>query len=133
DWTVRKAALEAITRLAPHGAARELRRRIASRGFAGRDEAEQAAFLRALVAAGPEEAVPELSELLNGRGRWGGKHAAIVRAGAARALAVVGTPEAATELNRAKADRNSTVASAVSLCLRHLEQNVGTLPDGVDE
>lgn len=132
DWTVRKAALEAVTRLAPAGAARELRRRIASRRFAGRDEVEQAAFLRALVAAGADDAVPELSQLLNGRGRWGGKQAAIVRAGAARALAVVATPEAAAALNKAKDDRNATVESAVRLCLRHLEQNLGTLPDGVE-
>ena len=129
DWTVRKAALTAIAQLAPTGAARELRRRISNRRFASRDEVEQAAFLRALVAAGPEESIPELAHLLNGRKRWGGRHAAIVRAGAARALALVGTPNAAKELSRASGDRNSTVASAVSLCLRHLEQNTGTLPE----
>ena len=132
DWTVRKAALEAVTRLTPLGAGRKLHRHISSRPFAGRDEVEQTAFLRALVAVGPEEAVPELSRLLNGRGRWGVKHAAMVRAGAARALAIVGTPEAATELAKARKDRNSTVSNAVRLSLRHLEQNVGTLEDGVE-
>jgi HEAT repeat protein len=132
DWTVRKAALEAITRLTPPGATRELRRHIASRSFAGRDEVEQAVFLRTLVVAGPEEAVPELSRLLNGRGRWGVKHAPIVRAGAARALALVGTPAAVAVLTKAMKDRNSTVADAVRLSLRHLEQNVGTLEDGVE-
>lgn len=133
DWTVRKAALQTVTRLGAPGAARELRRRISSRRFASRDEVEQAAFLRALVAAGPEASIPELAQLLNGRGRWGGKQAAIVRAGAARALALVGTPEAASELSRASGDRNSTVATAVRLCLRHLEQNSGTLPDEGEE
>jgi len=133
DWTVRKTALQAITRLAPVGAARDLRQRISSRRFAGRDEVEQAAFLMALVAAGPEESVPELAQLLNGRGRWGGKHAAIVRAGAARALASVGTPAAVQELEKAKSDRNSTVANAVQLCLRHLEQTHEVLPDEDEE
>ncbi|MEE8488597.1 MAG: HEAT repeat domain-containing protein [Gemmatimonadota bacterium] len=129
DWTVRKTALQAIIRLAPVGAARDLRQRISSRRFAGRDEVEQAAFLMALVAVGPEESVPELAQLLNGRGRWGGKQAAIVRAGAARALASVGTPAAVQELEKAKSDRNSTVTNAVQLCLRHLEQTHGVLPD----
>ncbi len=133
DWTVRKAALQAITRLAPAGAARELRRRISSRRFASHDDVEQAAFLAALAAADPQESVPELAKLLNGRGRWGRKHAAIVRAGAARALALVGTPEAARELSRASGDRSPTVATAVRLCLRHLEQNSGTLPDEAQE
>ena len=133
DWTVRKTALQAITRLAPVGAARDLRQRISSRRFAGRDEVEQAAFLMALVAVGPEESVPELAQLLNGRGRWGGKHAAIVRAGAARALASVGTPAAVQELEKAKSDRNSTVANAVQLCLRHLEQTHEVLPDEDEE
>ncbi len=133
DWTVRKTALQSITRLTPVGAARDLRQRISSRRFAGRDEVEQAAFLMALVAVGPEESVPELAQLLNGRGRWGGKHAAIVRAGAARALASVGTPAAAQELEKAKSDRNSTVANAVQLCLRHLEQTHEVLPDEDEE
>ncbi len=132
DWTVRKAALEAITRLTPVGATGELRRHIASRSFAGRDEVEQAVFLRTLVVADPEAAVPELSRLLNGRGRWGVRHAAIVRAGAARALAMVGTPAAAAVLTKARKDRNSTVADAVRLSLRHLEQNVGAFEDGAE-
>jgi len=123
DWTVRKAALQALTQLAPEGAAEQLRKRIASRRFASRDEIEQTAFLRALVSAGPDESVPELAQLLNGRGRWGGKQAAIVRAGAARALVLVGTPEAAAELEKAKNDRNSTVANAVRLSLKNLEKN----------
>lgn len=133
DWTVRKTALEAITRVAPEGAAREVRERISSRRFASRDEMEQTAFLKALVAAGPEEAVAELTELLNGRGRWGGKQAAIVRAGAARALLSVGTPEAARELKKARNDRNSTVSNAVRLCLRHFKQSGEALADEDDE
>ncbi|MCH8920581.1 MAG: HEAT repeat domain-containing protein, partial [Chloroflexi bacterium] len=122
-----------ITHLTPVGAARDLRQRISSRRFAGRDEVEQAAFLMALVAVGPEESVPELAQLLNGRGRWGGKQAAIVRAGAARALASVGTPAAVQELEKAKSDRNSTVTNAVQLCLRHLEQTHEVLPDEDEE
>lgn len=133
DWTVRKTALLAITRLAPPGAARDLRQHIASRRFASREEVEQAAFLRALVAAGPEESVAELALLLNGRGRWGGKQAAIVRAGAARALASVGTPEAVQELNKAEHDKNSTVKDAVQLCLRHVEQTRESHPDEDEE
>ncbi len=133
DWTVRKTALLAITRLAPPGAAQNLRQQITSRRFASREEVEQAAFLRALVAAGPEDSVPELAILLNGRGRWGGKQAAIVRAGAARALASVATPEAVQELNKAKGDKNSTVSDAVRLCLRHLEQTSESHPEEDEE
>jgi HEAT repeat protein len=133
DWTVRKTALGAITRLAPPGAAQNLRQHITSRRFASREEVEQAAFLRALVSAGPEDSVPELAILLNGRGRWGGKQAAIVRAGAARALASVATPEAVQELNKAKGDKNSTVSDAVRLCLRHLEQTSESHPEEDEE
>jgi HEAT repeat protein len=133
DWTVRKTALLAITQLAPPGAAQDLRQHITSRRFASREEVEQAAFLRALVAAGPEESVAELALLLNGRGRWGGKQAAIVRAGAARALASVGTPKAIQELNKAEHDKNSTVKDAVRLCLRHVEQTRESHPDEDEE
>jgi HEAT repeat protein len=132
DWTVRKSALQSIARVVPTGTGIQLRQRISNRQFSSRDEVEQMAFLRTLVAAGPDEAIPELSRLLNARRRWGSRQPAIVRAGAARALALVGTPLAATELARASNDRNPSVAEAVRLCLRHLEQNVGTLPEGTD-
>lgn len=133
DWTVRKSALESIARVVPPGTGTQLRQRISSRQFSSRDEVEQMAFLRTLVAAGPDEAIPELSRLLNSRRRWGSRQPAIVRAGAARALALVGTPSAAAELAKAADDRTASVAEAVRLCLRHLEQNMGTLPEDSEE
>ena len=132
DWTVRKAALQSIARVVPEGTGSQLRQRISSRQFTNREEVEQMAFLRTLVAAGPDEAVPELAKLLNARRRWGSRQPAIVRAGAARALALVGTSQAAAELARASDDKNPSVAEAVRLCLKHLEQNVGTLPEDTD-
>jgi HEAT repeat protein len=64
--------------------------------------------------------VETLSELLNGRHWWFLRHAPSLRASAARALAIVGTPAAVEALREAENDRTAAVAHAVRVSLRHI-------------
>jgi HEAT repeat protein len=121
EASVRVAAVGALTQLGGPAADRAIRDEVSSRGFSARDTAEQMAYLKCLVAVSGEGAVEPLIEILNGRRWWGGRHAAALRASAARALALVGTPEAVAALHEAENDRASTVAHAVRVSLRHVE------------
>lgn len=128
DAMVRVAAADALALIGGPPAAEAIRRAIDSRRFAGRDTAEQMAFLKALVDLSDVDSVQVLSDLLNGR-RWlVFKHAPSLRASAARALGALGTTEAAEALKRAENDSATTVASAVRVSLRHVEQGPGPTP-----
>jgi HEAT repeat protein len=120
DAIVRVAAVTAAALRDGREAADAIRRAIGSRGFATRDAGEQMAFLKSLVALSGETAVETLSELLNGRHWWFLRHAPALRASAARALAIVGTPAAVEALREAENDRTATVAHAVRVSLRHI-------------
>jgi HEAT repeat protein len=120
DETVRVAAVTAAALRHGPEAADAIRRAIGSRGFATRDAGEQMAFLKSLVALSGDAAVETLSELLNGRHWWFLRHAPSLRASAARALAIVGTPAAVEALREAENDRTAAVAHAVRVSLRHI-------------
>jgi len=121
EAAVRVAAVGALTHLGGPRAEEAIREEVSSRGFASRDAPEQMAYLKGLVAMSGDEAVAPLAGLLNGRRWWGGRHAPALRASAARALAMIGTPEAVAALREADDDRASTVAHAVRVSLRHIE------------
>jgi len=123
DPAVRVAAVTAATRRDGPEAEEAIRRAVGSRGFSTRDAGEQMAFLKGLVALSGDEAVETLAELLNGRRWWFMRHAPSLRASAARALAIVGTPEAVEALREAREDRTAAVAHAVRVSLRHIGQD----------
>lgn len=118
---VRVAAVGALARLGGPQAEAALRGEVEARGFASREPAEQMAYLKGLVAVAGDDAVTPLAELLNGRRWWGGRHAPSLRASAARALAILATPEAVAALRAALDDRSSAVAHAARVSLRHVE------------
>ena len=131
---VRVAAVTSLAQLGAADAREAIENEVTSSGFSARDAAEQMAFLKSLVTVGGDDAVGTLSNLLNGRRWWGGRRAPSLRASAARALAMLGTPEAAAELRRAENDRASAVASAVRVCLRHVDGGFEpSLPEPGDE
>jgi HEAT repeat protein len=132
ETAVRVAAADALALLGDPEAAAQLSAAVTSRGFAHRDQVEQMSFLKAYVRVTGPAAVPTLSRMLNGRRWWGGRHSPALRAGAARALAIVATRQAADELGKAEGDRVSTVAHAVRISLRHIEHGPGPLP-GVND
>lgn len=129
DPSVRVAAVTALTRHETPGVQSAVEREISARGFASRDPAEQMAYLKAFVAISGTDAIDVLGELLNGR-RWlFFRYPPALRGSAARALALLGTQEAAAELRKAERDRSSTVANAVRVSLRHIEKGPGPSPE----
>lgn len=133
DASVRVAAVTALARRgAPHVES-AIRDEVSARGFASRDPAEQMAYLKALVAVSGAGAIDILGELLNGR-RWHLlRYPPALRGSAARALALIGTPEAEAELRKAENDGSSTVSHAVRVSLRHIENGPGPSPDTTRE
>lgn len=122
---VRVAAVTALAHIGGPRAEEAIRREVEARGFASRDPAEQMAHLKSLVAVSGDDAVHTLAELLTGRRFLFLRHPSALRASAARALGLIGTPQAARVLREAASDRASSVASAVRVSLRHLEQGSG--------
>lgn len=129
DPAVRVAAVTAATLRDGPEVEEAIRRAVGARGFASRDAGERMAFLKGLVALSGDAAVEALAELLNGRRWWFIRHAPSLRASAARALAIVGTPEAVEALQEAREDRTASVAHAVRVSLRHIGQD----PDSASE
>lgn len=133
DPAVRVAA---VTAAAEHGgpeAEEAVRRAVGARAFANREAGEQMAFLKSLVALCGDEAVDTLSALLNGRRWWLLRFAPALRASAARALAIAGTPEAVEALEEARHDRRASVAHAVRVSLRHVGQDPDSALEGDEE
>lgn len=117
---IRLAALSAVEAARPAGV-EELLGEIIDSALANRDQGEQMAFLRVYAALGGEDAVHRLSKLLNGRKWWGGRRSSTLRAGAARALGLVGSTEARAALEKAANDRSAAVRSSVRVSLKALD------------
>jgi HEAT repeat protein len=132
---IRVAAVNAIVAVRPDGAAALIGEIVSGSDLRDRDQGEQMSFLRAYATLAGDEAIPLLGRLLNGRKWWGGRQAPALRACAARALAVVGTPAARASLQKAAADKAAPVKSAVRVALKSMDADsdermeVGTLPD----
>jgi len=103
----------------------ELLARMIESDLGSRDQAEQMAFLRAYAALAGEEAVPRLSKILNGRKWWGGRRSPTLRACAARALGLVGSPAARAALEAAANDRAAAVKSSVRVSLKAIDAEPG--------
>ena len=118
---IRLAAVNAIGAVRPEGAISLLGGLVAQSNLADRDQGEQMAFIRAYATVGGEGAVPLLAKILNGRKWWGGRHSPALRACVARGLALVGTPQARSVLQKAATDRAAPVKSAVRVALKALD------------
>lgn len=125
DRSVRAAAIDAIGRRRPAGAAPVLIARLRDGRLEEFEESEQVSFLKACVAVCGDELVDELSRLLNGRRWWGGRRSPGLRASAARALGLVGSPAARDALLRSREDRAAAVKSAVRVALSQIERAPG--------
>jgi len=121
DRDVRTAAIDAIARRKPDGAGPALIARLREGRLEEFEESEQVSFLKACVAVCGEELVDELSRLLNGRRWWGGRRPQGLRASAARALGLVGSPAAREALLRSREDRAAAVKSAVRVALAQID------------
>ena len=62
--------------------------------------------------------IPPLERLLNRRSFWGRRASPELRACAARALGIIGTPDALESLRRATRDRDPMVRSAINRAMR---------------
>ncbi|MFO7587385.1 MAG: HEAT repeat domain-containing protein [Gemmatimonadota bacterium] len=121
DRSVRAAAVDCIARLRPAAAGPTLLARLREGRLEDLEESEQVAFLKACVAVCGEDLVGELSRLLNGRRWWGGRRPAGLRASAARALGLIGSPAAREALLRSREDRAAAVKSAVRVALAQVD------------
>jgi HEAT repeat protein len=121
DREIRTAATDAIERTRPPGAAEELQHRLHAGALQGYDDVEQMNFLKTCVAVCGDTIVADLSQILNGRRWWGGRRPPALRAGAARALGLLGTDEARRELQKSAGDKTASVNSAVRAAVRDLE------------
>ena len=118
DRDVRVAAARALASL-QHAAARPaLEAAIQGKRLRAADRTEKLAFFEALGGLGGAEAVPFLDRLLNSRGWLGRGENAEIRACAAFGLARVRDPSARLALERASADSDPVVRSAVNRSLR---------------
>jgi HEAT repeat protein len=121
DRDVRTAAIDAISRRKPDDAGPALIARLREGRLEEFEESEQVSFLKACVAVCGEELVDELARLLNGRRWWGGRRPQGLRASAARALGLVGSPAAREALLRSREDRAAAVKSAVRVALAQID------------
>jgi len=121
DRAVRSAAIDAVSRRQPPGSGPALIARLREGRLEEFEESEQVSFLKACVAVCGEELVDELGRLLNGRRWWGGRRPPGLRASAARALGLVGSPAAREALLRSREDRAPAVKSAVRVALAQID------------
>jgi HEAT repeat protein len=120
---IRMAAVNAIAAVHPEGAAALLGDMIGGSDLADRDQGEQMAFMRAYAMIAEDGAVSLFAKLLNGRKWWGGRRPSNLRACAARALGLIGSPAARSALEKATADRAAPVKSAVRVALRAIDSD----------
>jgi HEAT repeat protein len=94
--------------------------------FRETDVGEKVAFFDAYGRLAGSRGVPVLDRMLNGRGLFGYREPAENRAGAARALGVVGTEAALQALRKAERDSDPIVRSSVSRALQGQDEGVET-------
>jgi HEAT repeat protein len=121
DDTDRSVRLAAIRGLGDHkhaGSAARLRALIESKIGRQADVTERVALYETLALVARDDAVPVFDTLLNARGLLGPKEAPEVRAAAARALGLVTTAKARAALEKAAADKELVVRTAVMRAMR---------------
>jgi HEAT repeat protein len=120
---IRLAAVNAIASADPAGAEALLGSLISRADMGERDQGEQMAFIKAYAVVAGDSGVPLLASMLNGRKWWGGRRATALRAIAARALGLIGSEAARSELQKAASDKAAPVKSAVRVALRSIDSD----------
>ncbi|HXX35010.1 MAG TPA: HEAT repeat domain-containing protein, partial [Thermodesulfobacteriota bacterium] len=91
---------------------------VQSRDFYKREPVEIKAFFDAIGMAGSDEAVPILEQLLERKSWFGRGTTDEVRLGAARAMAMIGTPEAKAVLEEGSRSKDESIRDACAQALR---------------
>lgn len=120
---VRVAAAKGIARLRYSPGAQQLEGLVKGNDLRKRDLTEQLAFFEAYACAAGDKGTRLLARMLNGRRYLWFKYPSQMRACAARALGLVGGPEADAELNVAEMDKDPMVLSAVHAARREPEED----------
>jgi hypothetical protein len=115
---VRVAAFRAIGARQHVGALPRLLDAVRRKETRSVDLGEKMALFEAFGSMCGDAGVDELDEILNARGLLGAKEPAELRACAARALGLIGTPDAVAALQRSVETKDVVVRSAVSRALR---------------
>ena len=115
---VRIAAARALGELRYRPAAERFRSVVTGKAVRQADLTEKIAFFESYGQVGDPKAVEILDGLLNGKGFLGKKESSEIRACAALALGMVGSPEAEAALRKARGEEDPVVRNAVSRALR---------------
>lgn len=118
DRDVRTATYRAIAARKHAGALPRIAQALRRKELRTADLGEKVALLDAYGTLCGDAGVQELDAILNARGLLGAKEPADLRACAARALGLVGTPNATEALQRAADAKDVVIRSAVSRALR---------------
>jgi len=118
DRDVRVAAVRSLADLRYQPARARIEATIRGPALKSADLTEKLAFFEAFARLGGTDAVPLLDQILNGKGFLGRRAPSELRACAAMALGHVGQPTARSALERAAAEDDPVVRTAVARALR---------------
>jgi hypothetical protein len=118
DRDVRIAAVKAIGVRGHRAALPRVEAVVRGKTVKGADLTEKMAYFEAYGALARDAGIPPLNKLLNLRSFWGRRATPELRACAARALGIIGTPDALAALRSATRDRDPMVRSAINRAMR---------------
>ena len=118
DRDVRIAAVKALGVRGHRAALPRVEAVVRGKTVKGADLTEKMAYFEAYGALARDAGIPPLNKLLNQRSFWGRRATPELRACAARALGIIGTPDALEALRRATRDRDPMVRSAINRAMR---------------
>lgn len=118
DRDVRIAAVKAIGVRGHRAALPRVEEVVRGKTVKGADLTEKMAYFEAYGALARDAGIPPLNKLLNQRNFWGRRATPEIRACAARALGIIGSPNALEALRRATRDRDPMVRSAINRAMR---------------
>ncbi|MBI4496235.1 MAG: HEAT repeat domain-containing protein [Deltaproteobacteria bacterium] len=126
DPRIRSMAVVCLGRSGNKSSLAHILEAVQAKEFSKKDPVEVRAFFEAIGLAGSNRAVPVLQKLLEQKSWFGGGKKEEVRAGAAQALALLGTPEAKAVLEGGLNSREESIRQACRLALKaHLSQGGG--------
>jgi HEAT repeat protein len=118
DRDVRIAAVKALGVRGHRAALPRVEAVVRGKSVKGADLTEKMAYFEAYGALARDAGIPPLNKLLNLRSFWGRRATPELRACAARALGIIGSPDALEALRRATRDRDPMVRSAINRAMR---------------
>ncbi len=118
DRDVRIVAVKAMGVRGHRAALPRVEAVVRGKSVKGADLTEKMAYFEAYSVLARDAGIPPLERLLNRRSFWGRRASPELRACAARALGIIGTPDALESLRRATRDRDPMVRSAINRAMR---------------